>query len=265
MVCADAGALAGSLPRGVPTVDIHAGGATSRPGAGGPPRGRRLHRLHHRLHRPAQGGAGGPSGAVELPGLGPGAHRLRARRRHPLLRQPGLRPRRDLPVAAADGRRGGAAGSRQLGPPPVAGPPGAPLRLYQDHPLPRATVRADRPPRLPPGDPNGHVRRGEARRRPGDQPGRAARGRPPAQPLRAHRGHRGCTAYRFERADVTGEGALPIGTPVWNSRAYVVDEDLRPLPPGEEGELVLGGACVAEGYLGGGEPTTGRASSTRWR
>ncbi|MGH9088364.1 MAG: amino acid adenylation domain-containing protein [Acidimicrobiales bacterium] len=61
----------------------------------------------------------------------------------------------------------------------------------------------------------------------------------------------GCTAYPFAAGAVTGEGALPIGTPVWNSRAYVVDADLRPVPLGEEGELVLAGACVAQGYLGG--------------
>ncbi len=61
----------------------------------------------------------------------------------------------------------------------------------------------------------------------------------------------GCTAYRFERSSVPAEGSLPIGVPVWNSRAYLVDEDLRPVPLGEEGELVLGGECVAVGYLGG--------------
>ncbi|HTX63425.1 MAG TPA: amino acid adenylation domain-containing protein [Acidimicrobiales bacterium] len=61
----------------------------------------------------------------------------------------------------------------------------------------------------------------------------------------------GCTAYRFERASVPAEGALPIGVPAWNSRAYLVDEELRAVPMGEEGELVLGGACVAAGYLGG--------------
>ena len=63
----------------------------------------------------------------------------------------------------------------------------------------------------------------------------------------------GCTAYRFERSSVPAEGSLPIGVPVWNSRAYLVDEDLRPVPVGEEGELVVGGECVAVGYLGGDE------------
>lgn len=61
----------------------------------------------------------------------------------------------------------------------------------------------------------------------------------------------GCTAFRFEAGSDVWDGPLPIGTPVWNSRAYVVDANLRPVPLGEEGELVLAGGCVAAGYLGG--------------
>lgn len=68
----------------------------------------------------------------------------------------------------------------------------------------------------------------------------------------------GCTAYRFERGDLPTDGALPIGEPVWNSRAYVVDADSRPVLVGEEGELVLAGTCVAAGYLGGGEDDEAR-------
>lgn len=68
----------------------------------------------------------------------------------------------------------------------------------------------------------------------------------------------GCTAYRFEAGQVGGDGAVPIGVPVWNSRAYVVGPDLRPVPPGEEGELVLAGACVADGYLGGNDEDRAR-------
>jgi D-alanine--poly(phosphoribitol) ligase subunit 1 len=61
----------------------------------------------------------------------------------------------------------------------------------------------------------------------------------------------GCCWHEFTAADVAELPSVPIGRPVWNSRAYVVDDDLRALPPGEPGELVVAGACVARGYLGG--------------
>ncbi|MFG2073144.1 amino acid adenylation domain-containing protein [Nonomuraea maritima] len=43
---------------------------------------------------------------------------------------------------------------------------------------------------------------------------------------------------------------VPIGTPMPGERAYVVDARLRLVPPGEVGELLLGGAGVAGGYRG---------------
>ncbi|MFI9562624.1 amino acid adenylation domain-containing protein [Streptomyces rishiriensis] len=42
----------------------------------------------------------------------------------------------------------------------------------------------------------------------------------------------------------------PIGLPVDNHQAYIVDDELRPVPPGAVGELFVGGAGVARGYLG---------------
>ena len=49
--------------------------------------------------------------------------------------------------------------------------------------------------------------------------------------------------------------AIPIGRPIDNCYAVVVDDELRPMPTGSTGEIVIGGVCLGEGYHGAPEAT----------
>ncbi|MFJ2745128.1 non-ribosomal peptide synthetase [Streptomyces sp. NPDC087440] len=54
---------------------------------------------------------------------------------------------------------------------------------------------------------------------------------------------------------LTGIGPVSIGGPVPGARLYVLDGDLKVVPPGAEGELFIGGAGVTRGYFGRPEAT----------
>ncbi|HEX2202458.1 MAG TPA: amino acid adenylation domain-containing protein [Longimicrobium sp.] len=66
------------------------------------------------------------------------------------------------------------------------------------------------------------------------------------------------TTRHAVRPEDTGRASIPIGRPISNTRVYVVDGALRPLPVGVPGELVAAGDGLALGYTGGDELTAGK-------
>jgi amino acid adenylation domain-containing protein len=58
--------------------------------------------------------------------------------------------------------------------------------------------------------------------------------------------------------DAGGSARVPIGRPVWNTSVHILDDEMKPVAEGAVGELYVGAAHLARGYLDSPESTAHR-------
>ena len=73
------------------------------------------------------------------------------------------------------------------------------------------------------------------------------------------------TAYSLPADPGEWPDLPPIGRPIANCEALLLDDELRPVPAGEIGEIVLAGVCLASGYLNQPGETLERFVPHPWR
>ncbi|MCP4154056.1 MAG: amino acid adenylation domain-containing protein, partial [bacterium] len=70
----------------------------------------------------------------------------------------------------------------------------------------------------------------------------------------------GCMIYRYHHQEAYNQ-TVPIGKPSDNTRIYILDKHLNPVPTGAAGELYVGGDGVTKGYLNRPDLTAERFGS----
>lgn len=70
----------------------------------------------------------------------------------------------------------------------------------------------------------------------------------------------GCCTFSVAENDVSAwnPATVPIGRPIANDRIYILDQRMQPVPVGVPGELCIGGAGIAKGYLNQPQQTAER-------
>ena len=72
------------------------------------------------------------------------------------------------------------------------------------------------------------------------------------------------TYFECTTDTLTGVERVPIGFPIQNTSLYVLDDELRPVPSGDTGELCIGGPGVAKEYLHLAELTARKFVADPW-
>src|SRR5690606_20223119 len=100
-------------------------------------------------------------------------------------------------------------------------------------------------------------------------------GEPLSEDLRKHLLASGSTAWNMfgptettiwsTLALVTAVGSISIGRPIANTTIYILDDRGKLVPPGQPGELCIGGAGLARGYLGNPALTAERFIANHFR